>query len=92
MSAPPPSKRKRRRREHLLRVASVLAILALVLIVAPIFRPTPVPVLVALTVGQLLGTASFLTFLVIVAVDLGVKRSLRADDDETSDDRRRSDA
>jgi hypothetical protein len=81
MSGPP--SQRRRKREHLLRVASALALFALALIVAPIFRPTPVPVLFALTVGQALGTASFVTFLVIVAADLRVKRTLRAEDDET---------
>jgi hypothetical protein len=75
-------KARRRKREHLLRVACGLALVALVLIVAPMFWPTPLPVLVALTVGQALGTASFVAFLVIVAADVGVKRTLRADDDE----------
>ena len=74
-SVPPP---KRRRREHLLRYACVLALVALVLIVWSVIVPTPLPVLVALSVGQALGTASFLMYLLIVASDVRLKRTLES--------------
>jgi hypothetical protein len=64
------------RTDTALRVASVLALIALALIVWSILDPRPLPVLVGLSLGQALGTASFLVYLVIVARELGVKRSL----------------
>ena len=69
---------KRRTREQLLRGACVLAILALGLIVWSVIVPTPLPVLVALSLGQALGTASFVVYLIIVAADLRVRRTLES--------------
>ncbi len=46
--------------ERLVRVAAVLALIALPLMVWSLFDPTVWPVLVALSVGQGLGTLSFL--------------------------------
>lgn len=66
--------------ETLLRVACVLALVALPLMVWSVFDPTVWPVMIALTIGQGIGTISFLLFLVVVARDLGVKKKLR---DET---------
>ena len=62
--------------ERLVRVAAVLALIALPLMVWSLFDPTVWPVLVALSVGQGLGTLSFLMFLVVVARDLHLQRSL----------------
>lgn len=62
--------------ERLLRVASVLALVALPLMVWSLFDPTVWPVLVALSLGQALGTLSFLMFLVVVGRDLHLQRSL----------------
>lgn len=59
--------------EKLLCVACVLA---LPLIVWSLFDPTVWPVLVALSVGQALGTLSFLLFLIAVARDLQLKQRL----------------
>jgi hypothetical protein len=63
--------------EKILRVACVLALIALPLMVWSVFDPTVWPVLVALSAGQGLGTLSFALFLVVVARDLGVKKKLR---------------
>lgn len=65
--------------ETLLRFAAVLALVALPLMVWSIFDPRVWPVLIALSVGQGLGTLSFLVFLVVVARDVGVKKSVSDD-------------
>lgn len=62
--------------ETLLRVACVLGLIALPMMVWSVFDPTVWPVLVALSVGQGIGTISFLLFLVVVARDLAVARKL----------------
>jgi hypothetical protein len=63
--------------EKILRVACVLALVALPLMVWSVFDPRVWPVLVALSVGQGIGTLSFALFLVVVARDLGVKNKMR---------------
>lgn len=63
--------------EKLLRVAAILALVALPLMVWSIVDATVWPVLVALSIGQGIGTLSFLLFLVVVARDLNVKRKIR---------------
>jgi hypothetical protein len=66
---------------RLVRAACVLALVALALIVWPAFDPRPVPVVVAMSLGQALGTVSFLCFIVVVARDLRVRlREKRPDD------------
>jgi hypothetical protein len=62
--------------ERLLRFACVLALVALPLMVWSLFDPTVWPVLLALSVGQALGTLSFALFLLAIARDLHVKRKL----------------
>jgi len=64
--------------ERILRVACVLALVALPLMVWSLFDPTVWPVLLALSVGQGLGTLSFALFLVAIARDLHVKRKLQS--------------
>lgn len=59
---------------QVLRVASVIAIVALVLMVWSLFDPTPAPVLIALSLGQALGTVSFVAYITIVAWDLRRRR------------------
>ncbi len=60
-----------------LRIACVMALLALPLMVWSVFDPTVWPIMVALSVGQALGTLSFFAFLVVVARDLRIRRKLR---------------
>ncbi len=62
------------RAEQVLRVASVLAIGALLLMMWPLVDPTPAPVLIALSVGQAIGTLSFAAYLTIVIWDLRRRR------------------
>ncbi len=65
--------------EALVRVACVLALVALPLMVWSVFVPTVWPVMIALSLGQGIGTLSFVLFLFVVARDLRVKDTLRND-------------
>jgi uncharacterized membrane-anchored protein len=49
-----------------LRVAAVLTLCGLALMVWSILVPTPLPVMLAMTVGQVLGTTAFALYLYIV--------------------------
>jgi len=53
-----------------LRVACLLALLALALMVWSLLEPTPMPVLVAMSIGQVLGTISLLLFGAVVVTDM----------------------
>ena len=53
-----------------LRVACVLTIVALALMVWSVLAPTPLPVMLAMTVGQGLGTIAFAIFVWTVVQDL----------------------
>lgn len=63
--------------ETALRVASVLAIVGLALMVWGVLDPRALPVLAGLTVGQAIGTLSFVIYLVVVATDLAIKKKMR---------------
>lgn len=56
--------------EKLLRLACLGALGALALMTWQLFEPTVFPVIVAMSLGQLLGTASFVLYLVVVAADV----------------------
>jgi hypothetical protein len=58
------------RSEKLLRVACIGALGALALMTWQLFDATVVPVIVAMSVGQILGTASFALYLFVVVADL----------------------
>lgn len=60
----------------LLRVSAVLALLALALIVWPIFQPHPMIIMLGMSVGQAIGTLSFAVFGYVVFQDLRRKRVL----------------
>jgi hypothetical protein len=66
--------------EKIVRVACVLALVALPLMVWSVFDPRVWPILVALSVGQLLGTVSLALFLVAIVRDLDIVRRLRKSD------------
>ena len=53
-----------------LRVSAVLTLAALALMVWSVFEPTPMPVILAMSVGQLLGTIAFAIYIYIVARDV----------------------
>jgi hypothetical protein len=55
---------------RVLDIACVVALVALVLIAWSMFDPAPVPVILAMSVAQVLGTMSFAAFLVVVVRDL----------------------
>lgn len=65
----------------LLRVAAVAALVALALIVWSLLDPSVVPVMVAMSVAQGIGTLSFFLYLVVVVRDLRAERRARASDD-----------
>ena len=65
------------RTETLLRVACVLGLVALPLMVWSVFDPTVWPVLVALSIGQVIGTLSFVLFVIAVARDLDIVKRLK---------------
>lgn len=60
----------------LVRVACWLGLVALPLMVVSVLVPTVWPVLVALSVGQAIGTLSFLLYVAVVLRDLGVAKRL----------------
>jgi hypothetical protein len=59
-----------------LRISAVLTLVALALIVWSVLEPTPLPVMIAMTVGQGVGTLALLIFVIVVFKDL--TRSHRA--------------
>jgi hypothetical protein len=64
------------------KVAAILALLGLGMVVWSLVSPRPVPVLLATTLGQLLGGASLVLFAVAVLADLKVGRALQTTDQE----------
>jgi hypothetical protein len=61
---------KTRNYPRILRAACVLTLVALALMVWSLLEPTPMPVLVAMSLGQALGTISLLMFGGVVVADL----------------------
>ena len=55
--------------QRLLRFAAVMAIVALVLMVWAIFDSRVVPVMIFMTLGQILGTLSLVIYLVVLFTD-----------------------
>jgi hypothetical protein len=51
-------------------VACLFALAALAMMAWSLFDPRPIPVVAAMSIGQALGTASFLAYLFVVARDL----------------------
>lgn len=63
----------------LLRVSAVLTLVALGLMVWSMMQPTPLPVMLAMTVGQALGTLAFALYGYVVIADVWrVRRARRA--------------
>lgn len=58
-----------------LRVAAVLTLIGLALMTWSMVQPTPLPVMLAMTVGQAIGSAAFALYLFVVARD--VRRAWR---------------
>ena len=53
-----------------LRISAVLTLVALALMVWSMLQPTPLPVMLAMTVGQAIGTAAFGMYIYIVVREL----------------------
>jgi len=66
----------------LLVIASVLTLLALALMVWSLLQPTPLPVMVAMSAGQVLGTAALGAYIYVVVKDLFRLRRERAEQDK----------
>jgi hypothetical protein len=66
------------RYSRVLRAACVLAIVGLALMSWSLLDPRPLPVLVAMSVGQGFGTLSFAMFIAVVLADLRRARLDRA--------------
>jgi hypothetical protein len=71
---------------QVLLVACVCSLAALAMMAWSLFDPRPIPVVAAMSVGQALGTLSFVSFLYVVARDLRRKPSASAGR-ETGDQR-----
>lgn len=70
---------KRPTSRQLLIVSALLTLLALVLMVWSVLVPTPMPVMLAMSVGQGIGTMAFGLYLWVVATDLmRIRRERRA--------------
>jgi len=65
-----------RRRRRALQVACVLGLVANALMAWSVLEPTPVPIMVSMSAGQVIGTLSFLLYLMVVAADLRRARVL----------------
>ncbi len=64
---------------RLLQIASVLTLVALALMLWSVFVPTPMPVMIAMSVGQLVGTLALASYGLAVFLDLfRVRRERRA--------------
>ena len=68
-----------RRPDRWLAVACVCALVALALMTWQIFDPTVWPVMVAMSLGQVLGTASFAAFGYVVLADFRAQRRVALD-------------
>lgn len=63
--------------KKLLRAAAVLTLLALALMVWSVLQPTPLPVMLAMSLGQALGTGAFAMFGLAILIDLRRSRRIR---------------
>jgi hypothetical protein len=73
---------------RLLRAACVLALVGLASMTWSLFDPRPIPVIVAMSIGQAIGTLSFLVFGVVVVRDLRRRqREARNEGDEGNEER-----
>jgi hypothetical protein len=55
---------------RLLWASAILTLIALALMVWSVVQPTPLPTIVAMSLGQLVGTAAFALYLLAIVIDL----------------------
>ena len=60
----------RMKRRKAIDIACALGLISLALMVTSVISPRPIPVFLSMSVGQLIGTISFVIFLLVVAFDL----------------------
>ncbi len=63
--------------KRMLRYSAALTMIALVLMVWSMLQPTPLPVMLAMTIGQALGTIAFALYGIVIARDLRHARRAR---------------
>jgi hypothetical protein len=61
----------------MLRTSAVLTLLALALMIWSVFQPTPMPVMLAMSLGQALGTGAFALYALAILIDLRRSRRIR---------------
>ena len=69
-SVPTPASAPTRREVRLLQLAAVLTLIGLALMVWSILQPTPLPVMLAMSVGQAIGSSAFAIYLFVVIKEL----------------------
>lgn len=65
---------KRVQMTTLVRISAAFTIVGLAFMVWSLLVPTPLPVMLAMSVGQAFGTAAFLLYLVAIVIDLRRER------------------
>ncbi len=70
---------------RLLQTSAVLTIIALGLMVWSMLQPTPLPVMLAMSVGQLLGTIAFALYGIVLVRDLRQGRHARRESDQAKE-------
>jgi hypothetical protein len=72
---------------QVLLAACVCALAALGMMAWSLFDPRPIPVIAAMSIGQVLGTLSFVAFLYVVAMDVRRSRAARSGGGDAGDQR-----
>jgi len=67
----------------LLRVSALLTVIGLAFMVWSLVQPTPLPVMLAMSVGQAFGMLAFGMYLYVIIVDLRRARRARRDSKES---------
>ncbi len=57
-------------RQRLLRISALMTLLALTLMAWSVLVPRPIPLVLFMTLGQVVGTASFIVFILAILIDL----------------------
>lgn len=66
----------------LLRISALLTVIGLAFMVWSLLQPTPLPVMLAMSVGQVFGTLAFGIYIYVIVVDLRRSRRARRDSKE----------
>jgi len=68
---------KRVQMTTLVRISAAFTILGLIFMVWSLLVPTPLPVMLAMSVGQAFGTSAFMLYLFAIVIDLRRERRAR---------------